>query len=118
MDTYQLVRTEHLNHHGRLFGGQLLNWVDECAWFAAQKDFTDSILVTRAMENSEFRYGVPNGAILRFHIQQVHVGNTSATYSVEVYGDFPGAREEEFVFSNKVTFVALDKEGNKTSLKK
>ena len=30
-----LVRPEHLNHHGFLFGGRLLEWLDEQAYIAA-----------------------------------------------------------------------------------
>ncbi len=116
MDTFTLVRTEHLNHHGKLFGGQLLKWVDEVAWLAASRDFCGSVLVTRAMENSEFKFAVPNGSILRFSITRRHVGTTSALYSVDVYADMPGATEELLIFSNSVTFVAVDPDGNKTPL--
>jgi acyl-CoA hydrolase len=31
MDNYTIVRKEHLNHHGYLFGGTLLSRVDEFA---------------------------------------------------------------------------------------
>lgn len=31
MENFTLVRPEHLNHHGYLFGGVLLKWVDEYA---------------------------------------------------------------------------------------
>lgn len=117
MDTFTLVRTEHLNHHSKLFGGQLLKWVDEFAWLAAARDFCGSILVTRAMDNSEFKYSVPNGSILRFHIEQQHVGITSTLYSVDVFADMPGRPDEELIFSNRVTFVAVDEKGDKTPLK-
>jgi len=116
MDTFTLVRTEHLNHNGKLFGGQLLKWVDEFAWLAAARDFCGSILVTRAMDNSEFRHTVPNGSILRFRVEQVRVGTTSVLYSVDVFADMPGRRDEELIFSNRVTFVAVDENGNKTPL--
>ena len=116
MDTYTLVRTEHLNHNGKLFGGQLLKWVDEFAWLFAARDFCGSTLVTRAMDNSEFRHGVPNGAILRFHVEQVRVGTTSALYSVDVFAEVSGSPAEELIFSNRVTFVAVDEQGNKTPL--
>ena len=35
MESYKVVRPEHLNHFGHLFGGCLLKWVDEIAWIAA-----------------------------------------------------------------------------------
>jgi acyl-CoA hydrolase len=117
MDTYTLVRTEHLNHNGKLFGGQLLKWVDEFAWLAAARDFCGQVLVTRAMENSEFRNPVANGSILRFHVECLRVGHTSCLYSVDVFADMPGETREVLIFSNKVTFVAIDAAGNKTELR-
>lgn len=116
MDAYTLVRTEHLNHNGKLFGGQLLKWVDEYAWLAAAKEFPCNILVTRAMEHIEFRHTVPNGAILRFHMEKVRQGVTSADFTVDVYSDTRAGEREKYIFSNKVTFVAIDEEGKKTPL--
>ncbi len=116
MDTYTLVRTGHLNHQGKLFGGQLLQWVDECAWLAAARDYCGSILVTRAMDNSEFRHGVVNGSILRFHIERQKEGKTSVLYSVDVFADMPGSSEEILIFSNRVTFVSVNEKGEKTPL--
>ena len=34
MDNHKLVMPEHLNHYGYLFGGNLLQWVDEYAYIA------------------------------------------------------------------------------------
>ncbi|HOT62501.1 MAG TPA: acyl-CoA thioesterase [Treponemataceae bacterium] len=116
MDAYALVRTEHLNHQGKLFGGQLLKWVDEFAWLAAARDYCGSVLVTRAMDMSDFKFGVPNGSILRFHMERARVGSTSVTYSVDVFAEIPGFESEMPIFSNRVTFVAIDAEGNKTPL--
>ena len=94
MDTFTIVRPEHLNHHGSLFGGSLLRWVDEFAWIAAAKDFPGYRLVTRALDRVEFTTSVANGAILRFRIQRAHRRTTSATYSVDVYADEAGASED------------------------
>lgn len=116
METYTTVLTGHLNHHGTLFGGQLLKWVDEYAWMAASLDFTGKRLVTRAMDNIEFKNSAPNGAILRFVIEKERTGHTSATYAVIVYCNAPGAKSEYVLFSNHVTFVAVDADGNKTSI--
>ena len=121
MENFTIVRPEHLNHHGVLFGGQLLLWVDEYAWLVAARDFPGYRLVTRAMERSEFRTPVTSGAILRFSILPVHVGEHSVTYSVDVYADQAGsegvaAPDEVHVFSNRVTFVCVDDQGRKRSL--
>lgn len=118
MDTYCFVRPEHLSHQGFLFGGQLLKWIDEYAWLAAAKDFSGSVLVTRAMDNILFRKRVSNGAILRFHIQPCKQGNTSVTYSAEVYASDQSTKIEEMVFSTHIVFVAVDDQGNKMNLPK
>lgn len=118
MDTFTLVRTGHLNHQGNLFGGQLLKWVDEVAWLAASRDYCESVLVTRAMDNSEFTHAVSNGSILRFHIVRIHEGKTSLRYSVDVFADMPGHITEKLIFTNTVTFVSVDSKGKKKPIKK
>jgi acyl-CoA hydrolase len=116
MNAYAIVRAGHLNHHGRLFGGQMLKWVDEYAWLAAARDFPGHTLVTRAMENVEFRVPVLPGSILRFRTLPFKRGSSSITYSVEVFADEPGSEFEKLVFSNNVTFVSVDARGLKSAL--
>jgi len=116
MDNFTIVREEHLNHHGYLFGGKLLSWVDEFAWIFASLDFTGCSLVTVGMDRVNFSERVENGSILRFNILPSRRGRTSVTYSVVVYADAPGATEEREVFSTNVSFVRLDTKGNKTPL--
>ncbi len=116
MDTFTMVRPEHLNHHGYLFGGSMLKWVDEYAWLVAARDFPGCTLVTRGMDRIVFSKQVRNGSILRFSILPWKQGNSSVTYTVEVYADRPGGLEEEQVFSTHVTFVRIGEDGGKASL--
>jgi acyl-CoA hydrolase len=116
MDTYTLVRPEHLNHHGYLFGGNMLKWVDEIAWLVASRDFPGCTLVTIGMNDIVFNHRVLSGSILRFHVLPLHQGKTSITYRVEVHADAPGSSVEEKDFSTQVTLVRLDDEGIKMPL--
>lgn len=116
MDNYAIVRPEHLNHYGRLFGGAILKWVDEFAWLVASLDYPHCSLVTVGMDRVEFHRAAAVGSILRFSVLPVHQGTTSATYSVEVFADEPGADEEVGIFSTKVTFVRVDERGGKCAL--
>jgi acyl-CoA hydrolase len=116
MNTFTLVRPEYLNHHGYLFGGQLLKWVDEFAWLTASRDFPGEMLVTRAMEKIEFKTKVLNGSILRFQVFPQHKGSTSITYVVKVFAQAPLKTEEEQVFSTHITFVNIDEKGCKKIL--
>ena len=117
MDNFTLVRPEHLNHHGYLFGGMMLKWVDENAWMAASREYPGCNLVTVAMDACRFKHRVENGSILRFNIKKVKQGRTSATYNVVVFADAPGANTEQEVFSVSVTFVHLSAAGKPCSLK-
>lgn len=116
MDNFVIVRPEHLNHHGVLFGGQMLLWVDEYSWLTAARDYPGCRLVTRAMDSITFEMQVPNGSILRFHILPEHVGNTSIRYKAEVLADFPGSDDEVVVFNTTVTFVRIGPTGDKIPL--
>lgn len=113
MDNYEFVRPEFLNHYGYLFGGQMLKWIDECAWITASVEFPHCRFVTIGIDRAEFRHPVPDGSLLRFNTQLQRRGKTSVTYTVEVYGTAPQKIKENFVFSTAVTLVAVDKKGHK-----
>lgn len=116
MENFKLVLPEHMNHYGFLFGGYLLQWVDEYAWIAATRDYPGAHFVTVAMDEVVFRKGVREGVILRFAIEHARAGNTSASYDVSVYRDDLETGEEDRIFTNTVTFVNVDGDGNKAPL--
>jgi len=111
-----LVRPEHLNHNGHLFGGYMLLWVDEYAYIAAMEDFPGARFVTRAMDSVSFTESVSNGDVITFDINRLKMGHTSVTYSVDVtaLGVPTGIRRD--VFHTNVTFCNTDGNGNKALL--
>ncbi len=116
-DTTRLVMTTDLNHHGFLFGGTLLSWVDEASFIAASLDFPTGKFVTIGMDDVTFKHGVSNGAILVIRSEQQKVGRTSATYLVEVFcGRGDDAQAKDIIFTTNVTFVNLDENGKKKAL--
>ena len=117
MENMVIVRPEHLNHHGYLFGGQLLKWVDEFAWIAATRENPGNILVTRALDDINFTQKVINGSILRFSTSLEKRGYSSLSYSVNVFADEPKAQKEKHVFSTKITFACINSEGDKSAIK-
>lgn len=118
MNNRVIVRPEHMNHQSSLFGGVLLKWVDEFAWITATLEFPGCTFVTIGMDDIVFRHGVGCGAILRFSIVYARQGTTSVTYSVDVYAHecHKGATEERKIFTTSITFVCIDKDGNKCPL--
>jgi acyl-CoA hydrolase len=116
MDNYVLVRPEHLNHYGYLFGGMMLKWIDEIAWLAASMDFPGYSLVTVSMDRVIFKHRVENGSILKFIVLPEKIGRTSVSYNVAVEADAPGSKEVVEVFSTNVKFVAIDADGTPVPL--
>ena len=118
MENYKLVLPGHLNHYGYLFGGNLLQWVDEVGWIAASLDYPGSNFVTIGMDKVEFKKSVRQGALLRFEAKRTREGKTSVQYSVNVYRHDMKSGNEELIFSTKTTFVCLDNQGKKCGLNK
>ena len=116
MQNYQLVLTEHLNHYGYLFGGALLRWVDESAYICARLDHPGKCFVTVGMDKVSYKRRVELGSILLFTVEKEKTGRTSVTYRVTVKIVSPLSSDSSEIFSTQVTFVCLDKDGNKCCL--
>ncbi|QQL44000.1 acyl-CoA thioesterase [Sulfuriroseicoccus oceanibius] len=111
MENFKLVLPEHLNHLGKLFGGQLLRWVDESAYIAARMEYPGCNFVTIGLSQVEFRQQVVAGAVLRFVVTKVKQGNTSVCYEVDV-NEIDDCHAKS-VFATTVTFVNIGPDGNK-----
>ena len=108
-----MVRPEHLNHHGYLFGGRLLEWLDEQSYIAAMRQLKPKAnLVTVAIDRVEFQGPAHDGDLLRFHSHLVHIGRSSLTTYTEV-DVMPATRR---IFQAYVTYVALNKKGRPTNV--
>lgn len=116
MNFYKLVLPEHLNHHGSLFGGHMLQWIDEFAYIAANLEFPGRQFVTIALDNVEFRHRINNGQILKFDVQLAKQGATSVRYKVKVYGERLEQDRELVLFETHITFVNIDSAGRKTPI--
>lgn len=113
MQNHKLVLPENLNHYGYLFGGYMLQWVDEVAWIAASLDYPGFRFVTIGMDKVEFRETIREGTILRFDTKRVRIGTTSVSYLVEVA---KRGGETGSAFSTTVTMVRVDDAGKKTPI--
>lgn len=78
------------------------------------KRFPGHEFVTVGLNQVVFHKSIPAGSILEFDTRLVKRGNTSATFNIDV---FCNNRDNELVFTTEITFVAIDKDGNKTAIK-
>jgi acyl-CoA hydrolase len=116
MEHYKLILPEHLNHHGNLFGGNMLKWIDEFAYITANQELPGNTFLTIALDNVVFRKAVSLGEIIRFVITRSHLGETSVQYNVKAYGTRRHKQTDETLFETKITFVAVDVYGNKKKI--
>lgn len=113
MDHHKLVLPEHINHYGFLFGGWLLQWIDEFAYITATVEFPGKRFVTVAMENVQFKRRIGAGEVLRFAVNRVKTGRTSVQYRVRAHGLVMAADPAEVLFETSITFVSVDAAGRK-----
>ena len=104
-----LVRTEHLNHQGHLFGGDLMAEIDTLGFCLMRERYRDKSFVTRAAEIS-FERPANLGDVITFQATLVHVGTTSA--HVDVTGTVDGVR----ISTAKLIYVNIAPDGKKAPI--
>ena len=115
MDHYKYVISEHLNHYGTLYGGNLLKWIDEVGYITASVEYPHCRFVTVALEDVEFKNRIELGSVLIFSVERVNVGNSSVTYAVKVYSALEKVKDT-ILFETNITFVNVDEKGNKAKI--
>lgn len=106
VETIHLVRPTYLNSAGRLFGGMLLQWIDETAGLVAKRHCHLNA-TTVSIDNLHFIKGAypSDNVILLGKI--THVGNSSMEIKVETFVENIHG-ERNLINRAYLTFVALD----------
>ena len=103
------VRPQHLNSAGRLFGGKLMEWIDETASLAAVRH-AGHYVVTASVDNLTFIRGVNQHEIVVLVARLTYVGRTSMEVRVDTYVEkLDGMRYP--VNRAYLTMVAVDDDG-------
>lgn len=102
------VKPEDLNQHGALFGGRLLQWVDEEAAIIAVMQLGTTNLVTRHMSEINFLARADRGDLLEIEFRVVAFGRTSITLSCSVHNSVTGAA---ILTLDSIVFVSVDEHG-------
>ena len=79
-----LVRPTHINHYGRLFGGQLLKWIDELAGIVAIRH-SGATVTTAAIDNLRFEAPAYEGDFIVLQGCVTYVGFSSMEIRVDTY---------------------------------
>ncbi|MGB1309239.1 MAG: acyl-CoA thioesterase, partial [Oceanihabitans sp.] len=82
--TRKWIKPEDLNPNGTLFGGRLLEWIDEEAALYAVVQLENKHIVTKFITEIDFKNSAKEGDIIEIGIDVVKFGKSSLTLRCEV----------------------------------
>ena len=106
--TRKWVKPEDLNPNGTLFGGRLLQWIDEEVALYAIIQLEIPRTVTKFMSEIDFVSSAKQGDIIEIGIEVIKFGRTSITLSCEVRNKIT---RKTIIAIDKIIMVSLDEEG-------
>ena len=109
-----LIRPAHINHYGRLFGGELLKWIDELAGIVAIRHCGTTV-TTAAIDNLQFQSPAYAGEMIVLQGMITYVGRTSMEVRVDTYREaLDGTRE--MINRAYIDMVAINCKGQPTEV--
>ena len=108
-----MVRPNHMNAAGRLFGGMLMQWLDEVAGLVAKRH-TRSNIITASVDNLHFIHGAYQGEMVVIIGRVTYVGDTSLEVRVDTYVEHLEDGMRHPINRAYFTMVALDEKDKPT----
>ena len=105
-ETVHIVRPNHLNGAGRLFGGILMQWIDEVAGIVAKRHSMSNV-TTASVDNLTFLHGAYQNDMVVIKGKMTWVGSTSMEVCVDTYVESPSG-ERHRINNAHFMMVALD----------
>ncbi|AZA50414.1 acyl-CoA thioesterase [Chryseobacterium carnipullorum] len=107
--TRKWVKPEDLNPNHSLFGGRLLQWIDEEAALYAIIQLENTKVVTKFISEINFVSSAKQGDIIEIGIEASHFGSSSITLKCNVRNKMT---HQTIITVDKIVMVNLDSEGN------
>jgi acyl-CoA hydrolase len=107
--TRKWVKPEDLNPNGTLFGGRLLQFIDEEVAIYAIIQLETARTVTKYMSEIDFVSSAKQGDIIEIGIDVLKFGNTSITLTCNVRNKLT---RKTIIDVEKIVMVSLDEDGN------
>ena len=106
VETVHLIRPTHLNGADRLFGGILMQWIDEVAGIVAKRHSMANV-TTASVDNLTFLHGAYQNDMVVIKGKLTWVGSTSMEVCVDTYVESLGG-ERHRINNAHFMMVALD----------
>ena len=103
------MRPPHVNGYGRLFGGILMQWIDETAGIVARRH-AECTITTAAIDNLSFKSPAYQNDTIVLKGEVTFVGKTSMEIRIDAFiEEIHG--ERRLINRAYVVMVAIDKDG-------
>lgn len=114
VQTIHMVRPNHLNAAGRLFGGILMQWIDEVAALVGKRHSHKNV-ITASVDSLRFLRGAYQKDVIVIIGKVTYVGRTSMEVRVDTYLENI-AGEQTLINCAYITLVALDENDTPTEI--
>ena len=108
VETVHIVRPTHLNGANRLFGGILMQWIDEVAGIVAKRH-SGANVTTASVDNLTFLHGAYQNDLVVIKGKLTWVGSSSMEVCVDTYVETPSGQRDR-INNAHFMMVALDKD--------
>lgn len=106
--TRKWIKPQDLNPNRTLFGGRLLEWIDEEAALYAIIQLENTKTVTKFMSEIDFKSSAKEGDIVEIGMDVVKFGTASLTLTCEVRNKMT---RETIIRVENIVMVSLDENG-------
>lgn len=106
--TRKWIKPQDLNPNGTLFGGRLLEWIDEEAALYAIIQLENPRTVTKYMSEINFKSSAKKGDIIEIGLKPTKFGGTSLALSCEVRNKMT---RETIITIETIIMVSLGEDG-------
>lgn len=104
---FKVVFPNITNHHNTMFGGTVMEMMDEVAFMTATR-FARKSFVTVSCDRIDFKKPIPADTLVELIGKVKYVGNSSLKVYVEVFVEEMYEEKREKAVSGDFTLVALD----------
>ncbi|MBF8456225.1 acyl-CoA thioesterase [Kaistella sp. G5-32] len=109
--TRKWIKPEDLNPNQTLFGGKLLQWIDEESALYAIVQLETPRCVTKYISEINFVSSAKQGDIIEIGIEAIAFGRTSITLACDVRNMMT---RQTIITIDKIVFVGVDHDGKPT----
>lgn len=106
----RLVMPNDLNFAGSLFGGRILEWIDEEAYIFASCQLGEKSLVTKHIGAITFEASAFQGDVVEFGLEIKSVGRTSLAVTCVVRNK---GTKQNICVADDIVFVHIDSDSRK-----